>query len=157
MRWGGLETPYFIIIGALVYLVNCIRSNITFIGSLLVKFNTKPTKWHWNGVKHILEYFSSSVDSGLFYTIGKDSNIKGYMNADHLSDPHQENFHTCMLPQKYETFYKVSGIWFIFHVLQLLPITFKQQNSCCLSKSKMKHLQTLDWKSDLPLFSYDYW
>ena len=32
-------------------------------------------------------------------------------------------------------------IWFIFHALQLLPIRFTQQNSCCISKSIMKHMQ----------------
>jgi hypothetical protein len=47
-------------------------------------------------------------------------------------------------------------IWFVFHVLQLLLIRFIQQNSCCISKSTMKHLQNTDWKLDLPLFSYDY-
>ena len=34
--------------------------------------------------------------------------------------------------------------WFVFHVLQLLPITFTQQHSCCNSEFMMKHLQKLD-------------
>ena len=34
----------------------------------------------------------------------------------------------------------VGVIWFVFHVLQLLPIRFTQQNSCCISKSMIKHL-----------------
>ena len=52
----------------------------------------------------------------------------------------------------------VGVIWFVFHVLQLLPIRLTQQNSCCISKSLMKHLQRLDRKLDLPLFSYGtYW
>ena len=42
-----------------------------------------------------------------------------------------------------------------FHVLQLLPIRFTQQVSCCISKSTMKRLQKPNWKSDIPLFSYD--
>ena len=43
--------------------------------------------------------------------------------------------------------------WFVFHVLQLLLIRFTQQNSCCIRKSSMKHLQKPDPKSDLPCFS----
>ena len=35
-------------------------------------------------------------------------------------------------------------MWFVFHVLQLLPIKFTQQNLCCISKSIMKHMQKLD-------------
>ena len=31
-------------------------------------------------------------------------------------------------------------IWFIVHVLQLIPIRFTQQISCCISKSIMKRL-----------------
>ena len=50
----------------------------------------------------------------------------------------------------------VGVIWFVFHVPQLLLIIFTQQNSCCTSNSLMKHLQKLDWKLDLPWFSYDY-
>ena len=35
----------------------------------------------------------------------------------------------------------VGVIWFLFHVLQLLPIRCTQQNSCCISKSTMKNMQ----------------
>jgi hypothetical protein len=34
----------------------------------------------------------------------------------------------------------VGVIWFVFHGLQLLPINFPHQNSCCINKSIMKHL-----------------
>ena len=34
----------------------------------------------------------------------------------------------------------------VFHVLQLLLVTFAQQNLCCISKSMMKHLWKLDKK-----------
>ena len=32
-------------------------------------------------------------------------------------------------------------IWFVFHVLQLLPVRFTQMNVCRISKSTMKQLQ----------------
>ena len=44
-------------------------------------------------------------------------------------------------------------VWFVFHILQFLLIRFTQQNLRCMSKSAMEHLQTPDWKSNLPKFS----
>lgn len=50
------------------------------------------------------------------------------------------------------------GMWMLFnlffHVLQLTPFIFTQQNSWCISISTTKHMQKLDWKLDLPLFTY---
>ena len=44
----------------------------------------------------------------------------------------------------------VGVVWFVFHVLQLPPIRFTQKrNLCCISRSTMKHLESLDWKSDV--------
>ena len=45
---------------------------------------------------------------------------------------------------------RLGVIWFVFHVLQLLPIRL-HKNLCCISKSKIP-----DWKLDLPLFSCGY-
>ena len=50
----------------------------------------------------------------------------------------------------------VGVIRLVFHVLQLLPITFMLRNLCCISKFVMKHQQKSDWKSDPPWCSYDY-
>ena len=41
----------------------------------------------------------------------------------------------------------VGVIWFLFHALQLLPVRFTQQNSCCSSRSTTKHMQKSYWKS----------
>ena len=41
-------------------------------------------------------------------------------------------------------------VWFVFHVLPVLPISFTQQNSCCINESRMKHMQKPDKKSDVP-------
>lgn len=52
----GLETPYLSAIGALMYLTNCTRPNISFAVNLLARFSSSPTKRHWNGIKHIFQY-----------------------------------------------------------------------------------------------------
>ena len=46
---------------------------------------------------------------------------------------------------------------FVFHVLQFILIRFTQQNLCCISNSMMRFIQKqMDWKPNLPLFTYDY-
>ena len=46
--------------------------------------------------------------------------------------------------------------WVVFHVVQLLPIIFTQQELCCIGKLTMKHLHKPERKSDLVLFSCDF-
>jgi hypothetical protein len=40
----GLEVPYLSAIGALMYLANCARPNITFVVNLLARYNAAPTR-----------------------------------------------------------------------------------------------------------------
>ena len=74
---------------------NCTRPNIAFVVILLVRFSAKLTKWQWIGVKPILQYLKGTEDIGLFYRVGEDNNIKGYMDMGYLSDPHLGNSQTC--------------------------------------------------------------
>ena len=52
------------------------------------------------------------------------------------------------------------GTWVLFGLflmfLQLLPIRFTQQNSCCISKFGMKHTSEPYWQVDLSWFNYSY-
>ena len=50
----GREVPYLSAIGALMYLVNCSRSDIIFAVNLLTRHSANPTRRHWVGVKTIL-------------------------------------------------------------------------------------------------------
>jgi hypothetical protein len=49
---------------------------------------------------------------------------------------------------------KPLGMWLLFslffQLLQLLPIKFTQQNSCCINKFTVKYLQKSNWKSNPP-------
>ena len=49
----------------------------------------------------------------------------------------------------------VGVLWFLFHVLQLLPPI--NQYLCCISEYTIKCSQRLDLRSEFPWFSYDYW
>jgi len=57
----GPEVPYLSAIGALMYLANCTRPDITFSVNLLARYNFAPTRRHWNGVKHVLRYLIQKV------------------------------------------------------------------------------------------------
>ena len=62
----GPKVPYFSAIGALMYLVNCTRPNITFSVNLLARYSFAPTRRHWNEIKHILRYLRRTSDMSLY-------------------------------------------------------------------------------------------
>jgi hypothetical protein len=63
----GSKYSYLSVIGALIYLANNTRSDITFAVNLLARYSVAPTMCHWNRVKDILRYLRGTPDLGLFY------------------------------------------------------------------------------------------
>ena len=63
----GPEVPYLSVIGALMYLANCTRLDISFAVNLLARYSSTPTKRHWNEVKHIFCYLCGTTKMRLFY------------------------------------------------------------------------------------------
>lgn len=118
-RCLGHVTPY---VGTILYLVNCTRLDITLRAiTSLARFSAKPTKWHWNGVNHILWYLKGMKDVGLFHRVEEDSNIKGHV--------------ACMLPH-------LSTREFTKHVIFFLS---QEQRYLGNQRSKVlqPHLQTV--------------
>ena len=64
----GPKVPYLSVIGSLMCLANCTRSDIAFFVNLLARYNSTPTQRHWNGIKHILRYLCRTTSMGLFYS-----------------------------------------------------------------------------------------
>ena len=62
------KLPYLSAIGALMYLTNYTQSDIAFLVNLLARYNSAPTKMHWNGIKHVLRYLPGTCDMRLFYS-----------------------------------------------------------------------------------------
>ena len=85
----GLEVPFLIFIGALMYLTNYTHPDIAFFVNLLVKHSSAPTRKHCNGIKHILHYLQRIIDMGLFYSKESKQQLLGYANVGYLSDPHK--------------------------------------------------------------------
>ena len=84
----GTKVPYLSVIGALMYLANCTRSDIAFAVNILVIHSANPTHRHWMGSKCILKYLNGTNDLGLFSKKNHDPNMIGYTDAGYLSDPH---------------------------------------------------------------------
>ncbi|XP_042752588.1 secreted RxLR effector protein 161-like [Lactuca sativa] len=78
----GLEVPYLNAIGALMYLTNYTRPDISFVVNMLARFSSAPTQRHWNGIKHIFRYLRGTSDLGLLYICRL------------LSDPHKARSET---------------------------------------------------------------
>ncbi|XP_070682444.1 secreted RxLR effector protein 161-like [Malus domestica] len=99
------EVLYLSAIGALLYLAQCTRPNISFVVNLLARYCNAPTCRHWNGVKDIFLYLKGTTDLDLFYIRESpsvaapygpriDSRLVGYADAGYLSDPHKARFQT---------------------------------------------------------------
>ena len=83
------EVPYLSAIGALMYLANYTQPDIDFSVNLLARYNSAPTKRHWNGIKYILRYLRGTSDMRLFYSKEMEPQLLGYAGARYLSDPHK--------------------------------------------------------------------
>ncbi|XP_070016013.1 secreted RxLR effector protein 161-like [Nicotiana sylvestris] len=90
----GPEVPSLSAIGALMYLANTTRRDITFSLNVLARYSFAPTRRHWNGIKHILRYLKGTTDMGLFYGNNCSPDLVDYADAEYLYDPHKTRSQT---------------------------------------------------------------
>ncbi|KAG7549820.1 Reverse transcriptase RNA-dependent DNA polymerase [Arabidopsis thaliana x Arabidopsis arenosa] len=90
----GPEVPYMSAISGLMYLANCTRPDIAFATNLLARYNSSPTRRHWNGIKHIFRYLQGTIDLGLYYPRNSEFGLVGFADAGYLSDPHKSRSQT---------------------------------------------------------------
>ncbi len=81
------DKPYLSAIGALLYLANNTRPDISFAVSLLARHSAYPTIRHWNGIKRVFRYLQGTIDMGLFFPDDNPDELTGYADAGYLSDP----------------------------------------------------------------------
>jgi hypothetical protein len=84
------DYPYLSAIGALMYLANTSRPDISFPVNLLARYSQAPTMRHWKGIHQILRYLKGTMDMGLYFKKSNNSShsLIGYADAGYLSDPH---------------------------------------------------------------------
>ena len=83
----SLEVPHLIAIGALIYVANYTWPNIAFFINLFARYNSTPTRRHWNEIKHILQYFCGITYMSLFYSKWLEFELLGYVDASYLLEP----------------------------------------------------------------------
>ena len=77
-----------------MYLSTHTRPDIAFAINLLARYNSCPTRRHWNGIKHILHYLQGTKDMGLFFSNKYMEGLVGFADAGYLSDPHNGHSQT---------------------------------------------------------------
>jgi hypothetical protein len=82
-----LRAPYQELVGALLYLSNCTRSDLAHAVGLLARFMSAPTDEHMKSAKQVLRYLAGSmhVGLGIQYMQG-DRGLTGY-SANYAGDP----------------------------------------------------------------------
>ena len=81
--------PDMDVVGALMYLANCTRSDISFTINLVARYSHDPTRQHWIGIQQIFQYLRGTKDIGLFFTNDSmQGQLTGYSDVGFLSDPH---------------------------------------------------------------------
>ena len=95
------KAPYPQCVGALLYLANFTRPDISFAVSSLARHMTKPTERHWGQVKHLLAYLKGTQQHGIVYGCTTDG-LQGWCDAD---------FAACTVSRKSRTgyIYSVAG------------------------------------------------
>ena len=81
------DIPYRSAIGSLMYLAVCTRPDISAAISSLSRFNGDPGLLHWEGVLHVLQYLKGTMESGIRYKKGCNTEIWGFCDSSHLTCP----------------------------------------------------------------------
>ena len=82
------NTPYCEAIGSLMYTTITTRLDITFAVSALSQFLNNPSEVHWEAVKCVFRYLSSTKDYLLTYR-NEHHDLLGYTDADGASQEHR--------------------------------------------------------------------
>ena len=94
------NTPYAVVVGSIMYVQVCTKPDITFLVSMLGRYQSNPSMDHWRAAKKVLGYLQGTKEYMLMYRRMDNLEIIGYSNS---------NFTGCVDSRK-----STSG--YIFHV-----------------------------------------
>lgn len=80
-----VEVPYREAIGSLLYAVLGSRPDLAYIVSYLARYNEDPRQIHWNAVKRVFKYLTTTQTLGITYGPGGNK-LSCYTDADFASD-----------------------------------------------------------------------
>lgn len=73
---------YQSVVGSLLYAAVATRPDISQAVGVLSRFNSAPTQTHLTAAKRVLRYLKGTVNLGLQYKEGENSEVTGYSDAD---------------------------------------------------------------------------
>ncbi|CAA0835156.1 cysteine-rich RLK (RECEPTOR-like protein kinase) 8, partial [Striga hermonthica] len=79
------QLEYSRIIGSLMYLTNCTRSDLAYPVNKLSRFTSNPSHEHWNALKRVLKYLKYTLGYGIKYS-RYPAVLEGYCDASRISD-----------------------------------------------------------------------
>ena len=79
--------------GSLMYLMSCIRLDITYLVSKLSSYTSNPRAKHWQGIMRVLKYLRFTRDYGLHYT-RYPVVLEGYSDANRISNIKDSKSHS---------------------------------------------------------------
>ena len=69
-------------IGFIMYIMICTRPDVSYVISVMSRYQSDPREGHWVAVKNILKYLKRIKDAFLIYgDKGIDLHVKGYTDA----------------------------------------------------------------------------
>ena len=75
--------PYVSIVSSIVYAQTCIRPDISFIVSMLGRYQSNLGLYHWKAAKKVLRYLQGTKDHMLTYRRSNQLEVIGYSDSDY--------------------------------------------------------------------------
>jgi hypothetical protein len=75
------KVSYSSVVGSLMYVMMCTRSDISFAVGMVSKFQANPGQSHWKIVKRILRYLKGTTDYSLCFQ-EENLQLMSYADAD---------------------------------------------------------------------------
>lgn len=79
------NTAYKQLVGSLMYMTTT-RPDIMFPVSLVSRYMSNPTQMHWQACKRILRYLQGTLNLGIMYKKGGNTDLIGFTDSDYAGD-----------------------------------------------------------------------
>ena len=82
-----IDRPYLELLGAVLYIANCTRPDISYAVSELSRYSSHPGRIHWDELMRILYYLNETKDHGIVYKGSLSPEISGFVDASYARCP----------------------------------------------------------------------